>query len=135
MSIPAWQAAEMVRCTGDLCKMRLPANFLANLQDARERRFDHEIAARSPAFAARDEQVRLDWVTDRRRWLARIGVTAQQHVLDHLEIMVAHGNRVIDDPVGPEDFYGHDRQPRTPPLPGSRSVCRMSRPPSERIVS
>lgn len=83
--------------------MRLPANFQASLQDARERQFDRDIAfrlaARYPAFAARDEQVRLDWVTDRRRWLARIGVTAQQHVLDHLEIMVVHGNRVIDDPA------------------------------------
>jgi len=115
--------------------MRRPTNFLANLEDARERRFNREIAARYPAFAARDEQVRLDWVTDCRLWLARIGVTAQQHVLDHLEIMVAHGNRVIDDPVGPGDFCGHDRQPRTAPLPGSRSVCQMSRPPSERVVS
>ena len=78
--------------------MRLPANFQASLQDARERQFDRDIAARLaaryPAFAACDEQVRLDWVTDR-----RIGVTAQQHVLDHLEVMVVHGNRVIDDPA------------------------------------
>lgn len=83
--------------------MRLPANFQESLQDARERQFDRDIAARLaaryPAFAARDEQVRLDWVTDRRRWLARIGVTAQQHILDHLEIMVVRGNRVIDDPA------------------------------------
>lgn len=71
--------------------MRLPVNFQASLQDARERQFDRDsaahLAARYPTFAAHDEQVRLDWVTDRRRWPGRIGVTAQQHILDHLEIM------------------------------------------------
>lgn len=88
---------------GDLYRMRLPANFQASLQKTRERQFDRDIAVRLAArylfFAARDEQFRVDWVTDRRRWLARIGVTTQQHVLDHLEIMVVHGNRVIDDPA------------------------------------
>lgn len=82
--------------------MRLPIDFSASLADLRGHQFDEDIAGRLAdrysSSVGRTRQDCVDWVKDRRCWLKRIGVVAQQHILDHLEVMIIHGNSVIDEP-------------------------------------
>ncbi|MDF3607629.1 hypothetical protein PE067_16630 [Paracoccus sp. DMF-8] len=82
--------------------MRLSSGFLAALADSQADDFDNEIAdilVRNHARASdwRREEC-LAWVRRKRGWLERHGIVAQQHILDHLEIMIVNGDGVIDDP-------------------------------------
>lgn len=81
--------------------MRLSTDMQALLSEHHAQRFDLQLlqilSARHAEFARLEQPRRLGWISEKRLWLARIGVRAQQHILDHLDIFLRHGFSVVDE--------------------------------------
>lgn len=103
--------------------MQLTGAISAAMSDAVglafDRRASRYLAARHPrrCDAAPDLPV---WVSHWRRWLDQRGVRAEQHVIDHLEIVLVHGATVVEHP-------DYRRVMRAPLLSSEEKAVRLRR--------